>query len=220
MIRDESQDPTDAPPPSLPTADRNATDERGRDGVRHWWYRLLRSPAVWILVCVSIAGVFLFDWIDANGGPGSVRERFGALAPIVTVSVHIILALTPFPSDAVAIANGVLYGFWLGVGLSWLGWGLAGVAEFALGRRARRDFCLDTALTKAPAWIRQFPVSHPVYLLASRQIPWLGGHVATFVPGAAGVSWRRFLWCSAIAIIPSAILMTGIGAGLSLLPQR
>jgi uncharacterized membrane protein YdjX (TVP38/TMEM64 family) len=182
---------------------------------RPWWQRLLRSPTVWIFVGFVILGIMIIDWMDEIGGPSAFREKFGALAPLVTVVAHVVVAVTPFPSDAMAMANGVLYGFWVGVCLTWLGWALAGVAEFALGRRARHDFSLDAALAKAPAWISHFPVSHPVYLLASRQIPWLGGHISTFVPGAAGVSWRRFLWCSAIAIIPSSILMTGIGAGIA-----
>ncbi len=187
-------------------------------GNRRWWLRLLSSPTVWILVGVAILGAVLVRWIDGLGGPSAFQNKFGVIAPLVTVSLHIILALTPFPSDPIAMANGVLYGFRLGVSLSWLGWWLAGLAEFALGRRARYDFCLDTTLTKAPRWVVEIPVSHPAYLILSRQIPWLGGHISTFVPGAAGVGWRRFLWCSAIAVIPSVIIMTGIGAGIMRLP--
>ena len=157
-------------------------------GNRRWWRRLLSSPTVWILVGVSILGAALVQWTHNLGGPDAFQARFGLLAPVVTVTSHIILALTPFPSDPIAIANGVLYDFRLGLCLSWLGWWLAGLAEFALGRRARRDFCLDTTLTKAPQWVREFPVSHPAYLILSRQIPWLGGHISTFVPGAADVS--------------------------------
>ncbi len=194
---------------------KDVTEGASVDSPPPLWQRLLRSPTVWIFAGIVILGLLVVQWLNELGGPQVFRERYGGFAPLVTVGVHIILALTPFPSDVMAMANGVLYGFWLGVCLTWLGWVLAGILEFALGRRARHDFCLDTALSKAPGWIRHFPVSHPVYLLASRQIPWLGGHVSTFVPGAAGVSWSRFLWCSALAIIPSSILMTGIGAGIA-----
>lgn len=201
----------DAENAQSPTATR-AEVPQGDD--RPWWSRLLRSPTLWIFLALSIVGAVLIDWIDTLGGPVAFRQRFGLLAPVLTVTLHIVLALTPFPSDAVSIANGAMYGFQIGVSLSWFGWWLAALAEFALGRRARIDFCLDTALAKSPRWVQRFPVSHPAYLILSRQIPWLGGHISTFVPGAAGVSWRRYAWCSAIAIIPGALVMTGIGVGI------
>ena len=169
---------------------------------------------------LTLLGALLIDWIDNMGGPVAFRMKFGLFAPVLTVTLHIILALTPFPSDAVSISNGAMYGFRLGVGLSWFGWWLAALAEFALGRRAGIDFCLDTALAKTPGWVQRFPISHPAYLILSRQIPWLGGHISTFVPGAAGVSWRRYAWCSAIAIIPGALIMTGIGVGIMQLQSR
>lgn len=184
-----------------------------------WWRRVLTSPTVWVFALVCVLGYLLVDWIDQQGGPEAVQQRYGIAAPMVTVSLHIILALTPFPSDVVAITNGMIYQIRMGVALSWLGWWLAALAEFALGRRARKDFCIDTALSRAPAWIRSFPISHPLFLILSRQVPWLGGHIATLVPGAAGVSWGRYLWCSAIAVVPGAVVMTAIGAGLTSWPQ-
>jgi uncharacterized membrane protein YdjX (TVP38/TMEM64 family) len=122
--------------------------------------------------------------------------------------------MTPVPSDFISIANGAAYGFLLGTGLSWLGWWLAALAEFGLGWWARKDFDLTTSLDRLPDWLRRFPVGHPVFLIGARQVPWLGGHITSFVPGAAGVGLRRYVWCSAIAIVPGAIVMAGIGAGL------
>ena len=179
-----------------------------------WWRRLLMSPSVWIVIAILALGVLLVDWVDQMGGAAAFRERYGAIAPLLTVTVHILLALTPFPSDAVAIANGVVYGFPLGLALSWLGWWLAALAEFGLGRRVREDFSLEQAVSQAPGWIQTFPVSHPAYLILARQVPWLGGHIASLVPGAAGVAWKRFVWCSALAVIPGSVLMTGIGVGI------
>ena len=186
---------------------------------RNAWVRVATSRTVWLFVLISILAVFSLHWIDGIGGPEVVYQRFGARAPLMTISLQIMLALTPFPSDAIVIASGAIYGFRMGLALSWFGWWLAALAEFALGRRARYEFCLDTALAKAPAWVQSFPISHPAYLILSRQIPWLGGHISTFVPGAAGVSWRRYAWCSAIAIIPGSIVMTAIGVGIMQWPN-
>jgi len=176
--------------------------------------RLATSPSVHALVGILVVGGLLARWVSSIGGPAAFRGRFGLVAPFVTVPIHSIVAVTPFPSDVIAIANGTLYGFWPAVSLNWIGWWLAALAEFALGRRVRRDFDLDAHLARLPEWLRSFPVSHPVFLIGSRQVPWLGGHVATFVPGAMDVRFSRYVWCSAISILPGALVMAAIGVGL------
>lgn len=157
-------------------------------------------------------GFISLQWLKHIGGPEQIVGRFGAAGPIMTMTIQLILALTPFPSDVIAIAHGAIFGFLPGAIYSWTSWWLASILEFGLGRRVRNEFDLDSALSKAPERIRSFPISHPIYLILSRQIPWLGGHVSTFVPGAAGVSWQRYLWCSAIAIIPGSLILAALGA--------
>lgn len=176
--------------------------------------RVLRAPTLWIIVAIVIAGLILIRWIASLGGAEAFAERFGSVAALVTVPVHVIIAVTPFPSDPIAIANGSLYGWLYGACLNWIGWGIAAVVEFQLGRRAREDFNLEQQVSQLPSWLQRLPVDHPVFLIGARQIPWLGGHVTTFLPGAAAVRWKRFLWCAAVGIVPSSILMAAIGAGL------
>ena len=97
---------------------------------------------------------------------------------------------------------------------NWLGWWIASLFEFGLGHRARTDLDLETRIAMLPAWLRQFPVDHPAYLILSRQIPWAGGHIATLIPGAMAVPIGRFIWCSAVAIVPAAVLWAAVGTGL------
>lgn len=176
--------------------------------------RMICAPSVWMIVGFLVAGYLLVHWIASMGGPQVFMERYGKTAPLVTVPTHIIVAVTPFPSDAIAIANGSLYGILLGVVLNWSGWWTAALIEFQLGRRASKDFHWEGQRDRLPRWLRRLPIEHPLFLIGARQIPWLGGHVTTFLPGATGVSWRRFLWCAAVGIVPSSILMACIGAGL------
>ena len=176
--------------------------------------RLVRSPIFWIVLLILPAGYALVQWVDSVGGPEGIQTRFGALAPAVTGSLQFALTLTPFPTDLFSIAHGTLYGVWIAAPLNWTVWWLASIVEFSLGRRARTDFDLETEMQRLPGWLRRFPAEHPAFLILSRQIPWAGGHIATLVPGALGVSLRRFLWCSAIAILPGAIGLALLGAGL------
>jgi uncharacterized membrane protein YdjX (TVP38/TMEM64 family) len=181
---------------------------------RNSFLRWLHAPSVWIIAGLLIIGFMLVHWIGKMGGPQVFSERFGKVAPLVTVPVHIIVAVTPFPSDAIAIANGSLYGLVPGIGLNWVGWWIAALLEFQLGRRTRHDFEWDQQRERLPRLFQRLPVDHPLFLIGARQVPWLGGHVTTFLPGAAGVSWHRFWWCAAVGIVPSSILMASIGAGL------
>ena len=176
--------------------------------------RILRSNVLYLLVGLCVIGFWLTAWVDALGGPTAVRERFGLFAPAVSIPVHAIVAVTPFPSDVLCVANGTVYGFWLGAVFSWVGWYVAALIEFGIGRRARTDFPIEEWLTRLPRRLRRFPVAHPVFLIGSRYVPWAGGHISTLIPGAVGVAVGRFAWCAAIAIIPPSMLMAGIGAGL------
>jgi len=175
--------------------------------------RVLLSPTIYVIVLVLFLAGWLTQWMASND-PASLREAFGLSAIAVTLPVHVVLAMTPFPADLMAIANGAVYGLLLGTVLSCLGWWFAALLQYGLGRRARADFDLENNTSRIPGWLKQFPVDHPLYLICCRQVPWLGMHIGSFVPGAAGVGLRRFAWCSAIGVIPGSLLMTAIGAGL------
>ena len=179
--------------------------------------RLLTSRAVYLLLGLVVVAVGLTRWVAAVGGPAAVWERFGLLAPMVSVPFHALVAITPLPSDVVGVANGTVYGFWLGAVLSWIGWFLASFVQYAIGRRLGHDLDVPELMQRAPARLRRFPVEHPAFLIGSRVVPYAGGHLATLIPGAVGVAVGRFAWCTALAVIPYSVLMAAVGAGLMLL---
>lgn len=176
-------------------------------------YRMIFSPTVAVIVAILILAAWLSHWLSSHD-LREFRDSLGPSAVAATLPIHVVLALTPFPADFVAIANGAMYGFLIGTPLSCLGWWLASLIQFGLGKRARRDFRLERQSAKMPEWLKKMPVNHPLYLICVRQVPWLGMHLGSFVPGAAGVRFRRFVWCSAIGVIPGSLLMTAIGAGI------
>lgn len=188
-------------------------NEKSKPSDRHLLGRLFRSPTFYLIVAILIAAWFGWQWLQDHEIK-EVRDSFGLAAIAITLPLHVVMAMTPFPSDLFAIANGALYGLILGTVISCSGWWMAALLQFGLGRRARKDFDFEQQPPNLPAWLRRLPIDHPVYLIGIRQVPWLGMHLGSFVPGAAGVPWKRFAWCSAIGVIPGSLLMTAIGAGL------
>ena len=178
---------------------------------------LLSSRLLYLVVGIVVIGFLLVRWVDAFGGPEAVWVRFGILAPIISVPLHIIVAVTPLPSDLMGVANGAVYGFWGGFILTWFGWFLASFIQYAIGRRVRQDFDVEGWLARSPERLRRFPVGHPLFIIAARYVPYAGGHLATLLPGALGVNLIRFAWCTAIAIVPSSLVVAAVGAGLFLL---
>ncbi|MEM6363419.1 MAG: VTT domain-containing protein [Planctomycetota bacterium] len=149
-------------------------------------------------------------------------DQYGLAAITVTIPIHALIAATPlFPSDVLAIAYGGVFGYATAVLLAWIGWWLGAILEFYLVRSAHalataraKDDELQAERRRAPAWLRRIPVAHPLFLILGRQVPWGGAHIVIIPAAIGGVTWRRFLWCSAISIVPGALLLPAIGAKL------
>lgn len=130
--------------------------------------------------------------------------------------MHAVISVTPFPSELFVLANGTAYGWVIGGILGWLGWTLASLIQYGLAARTALDFDIDRHLDKLPARLRALPVSHPLFLILGRQVPF-GFHVVNVLAGMRRVSIVRFTICAAIGSIPGAVLYAGLGAGIQLL---
>lgn len=171
-----------------------------------------------LLTAGTIAAVLLvayatWRWLEVSGGAVALRARFGALAPLASIPVHVLLSATPFPSELVGVANGTLYGLWVGTLCSWIGWWGGAALEYAMVRLGVRQVDSEAAVRRLPGWLRRFPVGHPLFLIVGRQLPF-GFHAVNILAGLAGVSARRQLICAAISNLPYAFLTAAVGAGV------
>ncbi|MFQ5680263.1 MAG: TVP38/TMEM64 family protein [Gemmatimonadota bacterium] len=150
-------------------------------------------------------------WLDALGGWGYV------LAPVVMALV----AIFPIPAEAPALVNGMLFGPLVGTAITWLG-ALAGAqASFELarwcGRPLAERFFPAAALARADRWAAG--AGWPG-LLGVRLVPVIAFTLLNWGAGLTSVPRWRFLWTTAVGILPGAILFTASGYGLSLLAAR
>lgn len=172
---------------------------------------LLSGPGVRSLVLVVLLGGFLLQALDALGGPAEVRHRFGWWTAVVLVPTHAVLAVSPFPSEVLALSYGAIYGLSLGTLFAWSGWMLGALLEYGLFRRIAADAGPE-ARGRLPAWLRRLPVGHPAFLVFSRLIPF-GNHVANAAAGSAQVPLWRFCWTTALALAPFSFAIAAASTG-------
>ncbi len=173
-----------------------------------------RSRGIVSIVFAVAIGITVLVWVRSIGGPEAVRERYGVVAPAISL-----LATTAVNTTGVgelvpwAIANGTVYGLAQGALLSWLAFLGSSALQFLIARRTAHDFSLERHLDSLPKWVRRFPADQPAFLIVARWVP-MGASVANVAAGALGVGMSRLLWCAAIGAAPPAIALSAFGAGM------
>ena len=146
------------------------------------WSRALRSRGVQLSLVVVLLGGALLAGVASEDRAKAIGAS-GAIGTASLVGAQALLAVSPFPSQLIAIPLAALNGFWLGAFLLWCAWMLAALLQYSLARLTADDIELDAWLERAPLWLRRFPVGHPAFLILTRQLP-IGPHIVNICPGA------------------------------------
>jgi uncharacterized membrane protein YdjX (TVP38/TMEM64 family) len=175
--------------------------------------RVLGARSVRWLVLIGLVGWPLVRGLEWMGGPDQIRADYGLAAAGLLVPLQAVVAVSPVPSEVLALATASIYGLTLGSGLVWVGWMLGAGLEYGLYRRAASELSELGGLDRLPGWVRRLPVAHPIFLIVVRWLP-LGNHLVNAVAGACRVPLWRFTWTSAVALLPFSILIGAIGSGI------
>ena len=174
--------------------------------------RLLRSRGLAGLLVLGASAWLLLQGLAALGGPEVVRARLGLGAAALLVPLHAVVAVSPFPSEVIALAHGAIYGFALGWAFTWAGWLLGAALEYGLFRRIASDLG-SSGRQRLPVWLRRIPAQHPLFLIGGRLVPF-GNHAVNALAGSARVPFWRFAWASALAFVPFSALVAAVASGL------
>ncbi|MGI9626277.1 MAG: TVP38/TMEM64 family protein [Longimicrobiales bacterium] len=139
------------------------------------------------------------------------------IAPLVMAGV----AVLPIPAEAPALINGMLFGPVVGTVITWTGalggaWISFEIAR-ALGRPVAGRLVKEATLDRADRIVEQAGWSG---LLVARLLPVVAFTAINWAAGLTSVSRWRFLWTTALGIIPGAIVFTASGSGIAALLQR
>ncbi len=172
--------------------------------------RVIKSRACWLILLVVLIGGGIsktnYFWAADR-----LFARWGVAVVAPFACVQALISVSPFPGELIAVHNSMLLGFSLGTVCNWIGWMLAAILQYSLARRLTVEWRSLEVRTQMPTWMRGWPLDHPAFLICGRWLP-MGGHLVNTSAGMLHVPWRRHLWCSAIGIVPVAVLFAGLGA--------
>lgn len=175
--------------------------------------RAFHSRGLLGIALLILVGGLLAWWMRSLGGIEALRDRLGPATAIAIVPIQALIAVSPFPSEVVALGTSALYGFWGGALLAWCAWFTAAFIQYYAVRRAARDFDFEHARRRLPRRLRELPVSHPAFLILARWFLY-GPHIVNSAAGAYEVPLGRHAWCAAISIVPPALIISGLANGL------
>lgn len=136
----------------------------------------------------------------------------GGWGVAASIGLMILHSFLPFPAEILAVANGMVYGWFWGSVVTWIGAMLGAVCAFGLARLLGRPFVelvlpvrqqrrLDTWAAKE-GWKT---------LLVARFLPIIAFNLINYAAGLTQVGWWTFLWTTGVGILPITVLMVVLG---------
>ena len=179
-------------------------------GTRRWLYPTLLGVALVAaapaLYAAGVGTSVVFGQIEV-GAVQDFVQGFGIWAPLSSVCLMIVHGLVPFPIEALTVANGLLFGFWEGVAVTWTGMMLASWAGYLAARYAVRPLALRWVSVERLEGISDRVSGAPWKLLAIRQVPVFSFCLLNLALGLLDVPFRRFTWTTALGNLPYIIVV-------------
>jgi uncharacterized membrane protein YdjX (TVP38/TMEM64 family) len=146
-------------------------------------------------------------------------RSLGPLGPLGAIGLMILHSFVPFPAEFLTIANGMVFGPFWGIVITWVGAMLGAYASFGLTRLYGRPFVArkvnSSQLEKLDRWIQH---QGAMTLLLSRFIPLISFNLINYGAGMTKTSWWTFTWTTGIGILPITIVMVTMGHNFNILP--
>ncbi|GAB3684431.1 TVP38/TMEM64 family protein [Salinisphaera aquimarina] len=182
---------------------------------------MLTASLLWIdiviLWCLVEYGLLGIDF--STMGLRVLMEQAGLWAPLASVGLMAAHSFLPFPAEIIAVANGIVFGPWIGVVVTWLGAMLGATLSYevarGLGPAARERFVPSRYRTRLDAFSINIGIAP---LLVSRMLPIVSFNLINYAAGLAGVPRLTFLWTTGLGILPLTVLSVVLGSQALELP--
>lgn len=163
---------------------------------------------------------FLGGFVSAFSSIEKAREYiadFGIFAPLISALLMIFQSvIAPLPAFLITIANGALFGFWLGMLLSWgsamLGAALCFyIARFFGGKHVAK-IVTQPVVDKTDDFLRKYG---NYAILIARLLPYVPFDVVSYVAGLTRMQFIGFWIATGIGQLPATAVYTYVGNRIS-----
>lgn len=165
------------------------------------------------VVAVGIGGGLV--WLLLGSDLDAVREVIadaGAFAPVVYVSLHVLLTLVPVSKNVLALAAGVLFGLAGGIALSWVGSVVSAAVTFAIARRLGRQAVAAMTGERLNRAEELFSDEGFNAVVMARLTPVLPFTILNYGAGVSPIAWRPYLLGTAVGVLPGSVGYAALGA--------
>lgn len=145
----------------------------------------------------------------------STLRSYGPLAPVVSIALILLHAVVPLPAELLVLANGLAFGFWGGLAVSWGGFMLSALSIYAAGRLWGRPLLERTVpqrhRERLDAWLERegaFP------LLAVRLVPLVPFNAVCLAAGVIRAPLWTYTWTTGVGILPLGVITSLLGSRL------
>lgn len=192
---------------------------------KHWPFYLLLAVLGMVVLCFSLVDICpLLEIVHPSLKISKTTivdfiRSLGAWAPLGSIVLMIIHSFVPFPAELLTIANGMVFGPFQGIVITWAGAMLGAYASFGLTRAYGRPFVAAKVssgqMEKLDRWIEDQGTTS---LLLCRFIPIISFNLINYGAGLTSISWWTFTWTTGLGILPMTIIMVTMGNSFNVLP--
>lgn len=178
----------------------------------------------YFLIAIVLLSFLLWGWLDHFSSPVfldftesqdfiNFARQSGFAGPLIIIAaMATAIVLSPFPSAPIALASGAIYGHFEGTIYIFIGSLLGASTAFAIARMLgfqAAKVWLEKAL---PNWKLGDQRRLMWMIMLSRLMPFVSFDLISYAAGITALSYARFLFATAIGILPASFLLAHFGA--------
>lgn len=182
---------------------------------------VMLAVAVLLLAALGMLGWWLWPPEWGIGGDNTIEgvvaqiRAWGPWAALASIVLMVVHSFLPFPSEFIALANGMVFGPFWGSVITWLGAMLGAISTFGLVRLLGRPFVYrmlsENQRQRLTDWsARQGGIA----LLLGRLVPVIAFNLLNYAAALTHISWWTFIWATGLGILPLTILLNVFGASI------